>query len=197
MYSLAARLQQQHGPPDAGTSRNADPGVGGSLTYHVPIPPARIRRLTPTNALGLLPYTTGLAASVCVALVTAKTWRQPSFPYARTVTALATGALIIALLLHASLRTRAARIPEWIDAEGATSWLLGLQLGVLLLTIPVLTLVTNIAADQEQWTWPFLNKRWLVALYFLAVATFLVFPIAFQWWGTWRSSRPGALLRRY
>src|SRR5439155_12110008 len=117
-------------------------------------PRARMRRLTLTGAVDLLPYTTGLAAGICVALVNAKAWRQPSFPHAGTVTTVSAGVLIAVFLLYEYLRARANRLPDWIDAEGATSWLLGLQLGVLLLTIPALALVTNIAADQEQWTWP-------------------------------------------
>jgi hypothetical protein len=53
---------------------------------------------------------------------------------------------------------------------------------VLLLTIPIVVAATSVAADREQWTWPFLNKRWLVALYFVCVATIVVLPVGFGWW---------------
>ena len=130
-----------------------------------------------------MPYTTGLAASVSVALVAAKAWRQPSFSsHASTVAVLSAGLFMAVVVLHLYLRRRIDRIPTWLDPDGATSWVLGLLVGVLLLTVPVLVLVTSVAADREQWTWPFLNKRWLVALYFVGVATIVAFPVAFEWW---------------
>jgi hypothetical protein len=134
-----------------------------------------------------LPYTTGLAAGVSVALVAAKAWRQPSFfSHAFTVAVLSAGLFMAVVVLHLYLRRRRGRIPPWLDPDGATSWVLALQVGVLLLTVPVVVLVTSVAADREQWTWPFLNKRWLVALYFVGVATIVAFPVAFQ---SWFSSR--------
>ena len=142
----------------------------------------RIRQLTLHDALALLPYTTGTAAVISVALVTAKLWRDPTFAYAGTVDRLAAGGLLLAVALRLLLRTRRRAVPDGVSARGATSWALGLQLGILLLTVPVLVLVTHVAADDLRWTWPYLNKRWLVALYSLALGTFVVFPVAFDWW---------------
>ena len=139
--------------------------------------------MTPKRALGLLPYTTGLAAGVSIALVGAKAWRQPSFfPQASTVAVLSAGLFLAAVVLHLCLRRRSDRTPPWLDPDGATSWVFAIQVGVVLLAVPVLVLVTSVAADREHWTWPFLNKRWLVALYFVGVATIIAFPVAFQWW---------------
>jgi hypothetical protein len=117
-----------------------------------------------------------------VALVTVKTWRQPSFSHSPAVIGSSVVLLVAVIVLYVVLRPRIAQMPEWLDREGARAWLLGLQFGILLLTIPVLILVTSVAADREQWTWPFVNKRWLVALYFVAVATVVVWPVAFRAW---------------
>ena len=141
-----------------------------------------IRDLTLHDALRLLPYTTGGAASVSVALVSVKAWRQPGFPYAGTVTALAVAAALVALAIGLRLRRRPFRNPAWVNVRGAASWALGLQIGIVLLTIPALALVKNVAADDLRWSWPYLNKRWLVALYSLAVGTFVVCPVAVDWW---------------
>lgn len=146
----------------------------------------RLRHLSLRDALGLLPYTTGIAAGVSVALVAVKAWRQPGFPHAGAVTGLAAGAAIIALAIGLRLRRRTLDRPPWMNARGAASWALGLQLGVLLLTIPVAALVKNVAADDLRWTWPFLNKRWLMALYSLAIGAVVVFPVAFEWLGSGR-----------
>ena len=152
----------------------------------------RSRNLTLQNALVLLPYTTGLAAVVSVALVTVKAWRQPGFPHAGTVTYMAVGAMLAALAIGLRFRARAVRIPVWMSARGAASWAFGLQAGVVLLTIPVLALVKNVAADDLQWTWPFLNKRWLVALYSVAVGTVVVLPVACEWWRAAPEARTSA-----
>jgi hypothetical protein len=142
----------------------------------------RTRQLTLHDALALLPYTTGTAAVISAALVTAKAWLDPTFAYAGTVDRLAAGGLLLAVALRLLLRTRRRAVPDWLSARGATSWALGLQFGILLLTVPVLVLVTHVAADDLHWTWSYLNKRWLVALYSLAIATFVVFPVAADWW---------------
>jgi hypothetical protein len=142
----------------------------------------RIRQLGLHGALTLLPYTTGLSAVVSVGLVAVKAWRQPAFAHAGIVVGLAAGAMLVALAIGLWLRHRTIDTPAWLNARGAASWALGLQLGVVLLTVPVFVLVTHVAADDLQWSWPFLNKRWLVALYSLGVGTLVLLPVAAEWW---------------
>ena len=142
----------------------------------------RIRELTLQEALALLPYTTGLSATISIALVAFKAWRQPAFPYVGTVIGIAAGALLVAVVVALLVRLRPLASPRWLNAGGATSWALGLQLGVLLLTVPVFALVKGVAADDVQWTWTYLNKRWLVALYSLMFGTVGVFPVLCEWW---------------
>ena len=142
----------------------------------------RIRQLTLRDALALFPYTAGVAALSSMALVTIKASRSPAFPYTGTVDGLAAITLLAAGALGLWMRGRAVALPRWMNARGAIAWALGLQLGVLLLAVPVFALVKGVAADDLHWNWPYLNKRWLVALYSLAIASVVVFPVAFEWW---------------
>lgn len=141
-----------------------------------------IRQLNLREALALVPYTAGAAALISAGLVTIKAARSPSFPYAGVVDGLAAATLVAAAALNWWMRRRPMTAPSWMDERGAIAWTLGLQLGVLLLVVPVFALVTHVDADDLHWNWPYLNKRWLVALYSLAIGTFVVFPVAFQWW---------------
>jgi hypothetical protein len=144
---------------------------------------SRIRRLTLDEAIGFLPFTTGVAASLSIGLVTYKLRRQPDFPYFIVVLGWAIPVVVLALVLAIRFGRRPPVLPTWISTEGSTSWMIALQLGVLLLVIPVLLLTKAVAADHMAWlNYPFLNKRWLIALYNLAIATFLVFPVAFERW---------------
>ena len=156
------------------------------------IPPVQIRHLTLRDVLVLLPFTTGAAAVVSVALVTVKAWRQPSFAYADVVRVIAAVAVLVAIAISVGLRGRARNPPPWLNRFGATSWLLGLQLGILCLAVPVFALVKNVAADNLEWSWTYLNKRWLVALYAVLIATVVVFPVACAWW----RAAPQAVPRR-
>src|SRR5262249_9594957 len=56
-----------------------------------------------------------------------------------------------------------------------------LQLGCVLLVIPLWQLIWRTSYDEPQWwSYPFLNKRWLVALYGDAIATCFFFPSLFR-----------------
>ena len=137
--------------------------------------------MTLSDAIGLLPFTTAAAAAVSVALVALKVSRHPEFPYATPVIALAIAALVV-LVPVGLLRRRARRPPPWLNPRGAASWLLALQLGLLLSTVSVVLLVTHVAADDRIWSWPYLNKRWLIALYMIGIGTFTLLPAAVEWW---------------
>jgi hypothetical protein len=137
------------------------------------------RREAVLTAAGLLPYTTGLTAIVSVGLVSVKVWRQPSFPFFAAVLGWAIAAVVVAVLVT-WVRPAAS-----IGASAAVSWIVALQLGVLLLVIPLLLLTVSMPEDNiPGWLFPVLNKRWLIALYDLAIVTFLVFPVAVERWRT-------------
>jgi hypothetical protein len=140
-------------------------------------------RLSPNEAIALLPYTTGVAALLSSLLVAIKLWRQPGYPYFTIVIALATVTWIGAFVLALWFGRRSLALPRWMDANGVTSWIVGVQIGVLLLVVPVLVLTKSVAADDiPGWSLEFVNKRWLITLYNLGIATFLVFPVAVDRW---------------
>ncbi len=142
----------------------------------------RIRKLSLHEALRLLPYTTGLTAVFSVGLVQVTVWQRPAFQHSRAVIDLAIAALAIALTLR-WLFDRPTRSATSVTARATASWVLAVQLGVVFLVGPVLLLTVNTAFDNiTGWTFPVLNKRWLVGLYDLAIVTFVVFPAALERW---------------
>src|SRR2546425_270114 len=143
----------------------------------------RIRGLTLNEAARLLPYATGLSAGLSIGLVSYKIWRTPHFAHFAMVATWALAAVVVSLMLGALLRRLATSWPGWVSRDGVTSWVIALELGVLLLVVPVLLLVKSVPEeDMTGWLWPLVNKRWLLALYNLAIATFLVFPVAIARW---------------
>jgi hypothetical protein len=69
------------------------------------------------------------------------------------------------------------------STDGATSWLIAIELGILLLPVAALLLAKGTPEDEiTGWLWPLVNKRWLLALYNIAIATLVVFPLAIARW---------------
>src|SRR4029077_18860543 len=110
-------------------------------------------------------------------------WRTPHFAYFGVVARWAVSACVASLMLRAALPRLARSGRRWISEDGLASWLLALELGVVLLVVPAFLLVKSVPEeDMTGWAWPLINKRWLLALYNLAIATFLVFPLAIDRW---------------
>ena len=142
-------------------------------------PAALHARELPHEAIGLLPYTTGLAAVISIALVSVKLWRQQAYPYFSPVVGIALGVFVAASVVALVWGRRQIALPRWMDARGLTAWVLGLQCGVLLLVVPMILLTKSVKADDiSDWTFGFLNKRWLIGLYQMAIVTFLLCPLA-------------------
>jgi hypothetical protein len=140
------------------------------------------RRVTLHEAARLLPYVTGLSGVLSIGLVSFKIWRTPHFPFFAAVAMWALAAFVGSLIVGAGLRRLATSCPDWAR-DGVTSWVVALELGILLLVVPVLLLAKGVPEDEMTgWTWPLINKRWLLALYNLCIATFLLFPIAIARW---------------
>jgi hypothetical protein len=141
----------------------------------------RIRALTLDDAVRLLPLAGGAAAAGSIALVAYKVWRTPHFAYFSIVASWAVATVVASLIMSIVLRRLAASWPDWMSRDGAASWVLAIEVGVVLLVVPVFLLVKSIPEeDMTGWMWPLLNKRWLIALYNLSIATFLLFPVAIQ-----------------
>lgn len=113
-----------------------------------------------------------LAGGAC-----ALTWNTPYFQL------MVSWSLPIAL---AALTLMAARplpggLPRRVSPAGFASVALALNAAALLLLIPVVVLVTKNAADSiPGWTYPFLNKRWLSALYGVGLVIVFVVPTALR-----------------
>jgi hypothetical protein len=79
-------------------------------------------------------------------------------------------AIAAAALLWVALRF-VRRIPQ-----GLKPYLLAVQIGMLCLFVPAYLYVWRSPWENYDWDGSFLNKRWLLALYWLTVVTFLVVP---------------------
>jgi len=135
------------------------------------------------QAFAALPITTGIVASLAVALVLSVR-HERSQDLTNGTVACAGVAVGLALVLAATLGRRHLRLPA-----PAWSWALALHLGVLCGVIPIYLLVTPAPAERlTGWIFPVLNKRWLIACYNLAIVTVLVFPLAIERW----RAKPGA-----
>jgi len=85
--------------------------------------------------------------------------------------------LAVAVLLGAVFRKWGKRLPAAWDRAGFKAYVLALQLGILLLCVPAYLGVWHSSnADLGWMIWDFLDKRWLVSLYWLAIAVFVIFP---------------------
>jgi hypothetical protein len=118
-----------------------------------------------------------------MAIVALKIWRTPQFPYFSAVVWWSISGFVISWILSLILRRLAQA--RWSPArmDGATSWLIAIELGILLLVVPAFLLAKGTPNDEiTGWVWPLVNKRWLLALYNIAIATFVVFPLAIARW---------------
>src|SRR2546421_314770 len=83
--------------------------------------------------------------------------------------------IVIAVLLWLVLRFVPLRWPWW-----SKPYLLAIQTGLIGLFAPVYLYVWRSRWEELDWDGNFLNKRWLLALYWMAVLTFLILPHAWQ-----------------
>jgi hypothetical protein len=90
---------------------------------------------------------------------------------------------VAGLILGLWGRRRLARTAAGISVGPAVSWVLALNLGIMLLIVPMLLLTVSVETDNVGgWLFPVLNKRWLAGLYNLAVVTVALFPVAIERW---------------
>jgi len=137
-----------------------------------------LNRVSAQQAFAWLPATTGVMASLTVAL--AKGMRHPGSddPANAVVAICAALAVVLALVVAVTLGRGSRRLPA-----AAVSWVLALHVGVLLSVVPISLLVTRAPAERlTGWILPVLNKRWLIAWYYLAILTVLVFPLSIERW---------------
>jgi hypothetical protein len=147
------------------------------MKRHVPTPAewtSKIRELRLDEAARWLPPVTVFAAVASIGIVTLKIWRTPHFEHVRIVVTLALAAVAVSVMLRTLFLWLTSSQRAWVGAPGAASWVLALEVGILLLMIPVFLLAKGTPEDElTGWTWPLVNKRWLLALYNLSIATFI------------------------
>jgi hypothetical protein len=130
----------------------------------------------------MLPWVVGASAAASIVLVEYKVWRTPHFPHVAIVVELALAAFVASLLI-AFLGRRLASSWSGTADHAAASWLAAFEIGILLLPVAVVLLARGVPEDQiTGWAFPFVNKRWLIALYNIAIATVLVLPVAIERW---------------
>jgi hypothetical protein len=144
----------------------------------------------PARAVVLLPVTGALVALFAIGLVIVKVSRQPTFAFVAPVIEWAILGFALTLLLTVALRML-IRSDASIENGAIVSWLVALHAGIALLVIPLLLLTVSARVDDiPGWLFPVLNKRWLVALYGISIATFVLFPVAAERWRTAPGAKP-------
>ena len=132
-----------------------------------------------TLAAALLPVAAA-AAAVVVLVVQHALGFEPALwhvPFFRVTSA---AAVIAAAAAGVLLRRRAAgRAIESPALSAAASWLLAIEIGVFLLLAGEIAAVRPVPEDRVTgWLFGYVNKRWLVTSYNIALLTMLVLPVA-------------------
>lgn len=104
-------------------------------------------------------------------------WGTPHYP---TLLSWAVPVVLVALTLMAAAPARVT-LPGRVSPAGAASFALTFNAAALLLLVPVIVLVSKNAGEKVPgWTYPFLDKRWLIALYGVALVVVFVMPALFH-----------------
>jgi hypothetical protein len=158
-------------------------GQTEALASTTPAGIGRVRGINLQEAVGLLPYTTGLSAVLTIGLAWVKRLRQPTFAYVDECVSLAAALFVAGLFIGFWGRRRLARTAAGVSVGPAVSWVLALHAGILLLMVPLLLLMVSMETENiGGWSFPPLNKRWLAGLYNLAIGTIVLFPVAIERW---------------
>lgn len=110
-------------------------------------------------------------------LASAITWNTPYFQLILSWSLL----LLLVGLTVIAAKPVAGRLPATMSPGGFAAMVLALEAGLLLLLVPVWLLSSpSPTGDIPGWTYPVLDKRWLIALYGVGVVTVLFLPVAFR-----------------
>lgn len=145
---------------------------------------ARVRQVTPETAFGYLPWSLAFASLASLGLIALHVATQRRTDISQAALSYTLAALVPALVL-ACADAAPAMCRGGVGRPGLASWGLALNGGILLLFIAVYSAVWQTDWDAiTGWrTYPYFNKRWLSALYAIAITTFLVLPL---WIDRWR-----------
>ena len=143
--------------------------------------------MTTVRALRLLPWSVccGCAASLVLIVLQYGLQRtSPSLLLPRANLIAGIGAVgVVAAVAGVALRAlplEGSHLFNGRRAAGAAAFLWSLNVAALLSVIPITLLVWRFDVDVVGgWTYPFLNKRWLVAGYYIVLGAVLVLPVYF------------------
>jgi hypothetical protein len=121
---------------------------------------------------GLFPYALALSSALVAVVVVAQRRLQTPREGAAFLLEWCGWAVAAAVVLWVGLRF-VRRLPE-----GLKPYLIAIQLGILGLFVPTYLYVWRTPWENYDWGDFFLNKRWVLALYWMAVGTFLILPHA-------------------
>ena len=122
----------------------------------------------------------GVVSPLLIAGIATLTYTNTQF-YSPYFSSVFSWSILVALTGAVLLRaTRAADSIQWrsgISQPGAAVFALSVAVGIALLVVPAFLFVWRIGADElTGWTYPFLNKRWLGALYWLTLGALVLLP---------------------
>jgi len=158
-----------HAAPVPGFFRGCDNGAVAIRNW--------LRRLSPREAVCLFPWSVAASAGLVAAVVVAQRWLQAPRQGAGFLLQWAAWAAGSAMASWLALRfSRASLVPSRWDGDSWKSYLLALQGGVLALCVPAYLYVWRTPWEAIDWDGDFLNKRWLLALYWMAIGTLLAGP---------------------
>jgi hypothetical protein len=123
---------------------------------------------------GLIPYSVWLGSALSAAVVVAQRHLQVPREGTDFLFTWCWWAAIGAVVLWFALRLLRPTL-----SEGWKPYILSIQAAIVGLFVPVYLYVWRTPWENYDWSGFFLNKRWLLALYWMAVGTFLVLPHAF------------------
>jgi hypothetical protein len=166
--------------PVTGTERNVMTGVIERLEARRLI--ARAQNIDAAEAARFLPYAIGAAALASLVIVGVHRWRQSPSEFDLTVVSWASVALLLVLAVVIGPKASFA-LPRGLNTRGFTAYILSLEAGILLLPgVAFSTVWKTRFYEMTGWTYPVVNKRWLVGLYVLSIVTLVVFPAAVDKW---------------
>lgn len=134
-----------------------------------------LHRAFTLQVIAWAPFFIALGSGLVLGVVLLQGWLQEPRPRLDFVRSWSTAGLISGLVLGAMWLL--LRPSSKFKSEAVSAYVIASYLGLALLFVPTFLLVWRTPYESLTWiTYPFLNKQWLFALYWLAMATFLVFP---------------------
>jgi len=148
-----------------------------------------MRSMSVAQAIGWTPFTAAVTALLVLLITRLYTIYPWSFLESERLSKLAVWTLSVSVLPALALAVpdyrlwlAGLRLPKRFSAQGVKSYAFAIQLGVLLLVVPAFVMVLKLPYDYMQWYgYGFLNKRWIFTFYWVAAATFLLFPSFFSY----------------